>query len=149
MPYDREGRAYSVRLSSTDLRRLKQISDRLRVTESQLVRFALRHVLTRLAPLQSGTRGAALLPVFVEFGQEMLSYFDLDEEALDRILNEDVVNGRHIDREDISLLAMYGLEGACVHARLSELVEAPIEPGAATVELKKYLYDKYLYRRSA
>src|SRR5262249_31911060 len=103
----------------------------------------------RLAPLQSGTRGPALLPVFVEFGREMLSYFDLDEDALDRILNDDALNGRRIDREDIALLLMYGVEEACVHARLSELVDAPIEPGSASVELKKYLYEKYLYRRSA
>jgi hypothetical protein len=149
MTYEKEGRAYSVRLSSTDLRRLKQISERLGGTESHLVRFALRYVLSRLAPLQTGTGGPALLPVFLEFGREMLNYFDLDEDALDRLLNDGTTNGRRIDREDIGLLLIHGLEEPCVHAHLTELTDVPIKPGSATVELKNYLYDKYLYRRSA
>ena len=147
---DKDSRAYSVRLSGADLRKLKVISDRLAVTESDLIRFALRHVLNRLSPLHdTETRGATLLPVFVEFGNEMMSYFDLDESSLDRIFNEDLTNGRRVDREDISLLLMSGLEKTRLYARLSELTSERIEPEDVLVEFKKYLYEKYLYRRTA
>ncbi|NJN52449.1 MAG: hypothetical protein HC809_12520 [Gammaproteobacteria bacterium] len=76
MAIERDGRAYSVRLSGADLRKLKAISHRLAVTESDLIRFTLRYVLARLAPLHdTETKGATLLPVFVEFGNELTSYF--------------------------------------------------------------------------
>jgi hypothetical protein len=147
---DKDSRAYSVRLSGADLRKLKVISDRLGVTESDLIRFALRNVLNRLSPLHdTETRGATLLPVFVEFGNEMMSYFDLDESSLDRILNDDLTNGRRVDREDIGLLLMSGLEKTRLYARLSELTDEHIEPDEVFAEFKKYLYEKYLFRRSA
>src|SRR5215510_9461939 len=80
---DKDNRAYSVRLSGADLRKLRAISERLNVTESDLIRFALRNVLNRLSPLHDlETHGASLLPVFVEFGNELTSYFDLDENSL-------------------------------------------------------------------
>jgi len=147
---DKDGRVYSVRLSGADLRKLKVISDRVGVTESDLIRFALRHVLSRMSPLHDvETRGATLLPVFVEFGSEMMSYFDLDERALDRIINEDLDKDRRVDREDIGLLAMSGLGKTRLSARLAELATGPIEPDDVFDELRKYLYGKYLYRRSA
>ena len=150
MAADKDNRAYSVRLSGADLRKLRAISDRLNVTESDLIRFSLRHVLNRLSPLHDlETHGASLLPVFVEFGNELTSYFDLDENSLDQILNEGHENGRHVDREDISLLLLSGLEKTRFYARLSEMTGEYIEPESVFAEFKKYLYEKYLYRRTA
>ena len=150
MATDKDNRAYSVRLSGADLRKLRAISERLNVTESDLIRFALRHVLDRLSPLHDlETHGASLLPVFVEFGNELTSYFDLDENSLDEILNRGPESGRHVDREDISLLLLSGLEKTRFYARLSEMTGEYIEPEAVFVEFKKYLYEKYLYRRTA
>jgi len=149
MTTDRDGRVHSVRLSGSDLRKLKVIAGRVGVTESDLIRFALRHVLNRLSPLHDvETKGATLLPVFVEFGAEILSYFDLDEPALDRIINEDLGADRRVDRDDISLLAMSGLGKTRLSARLAELATGPIEPDDVTGELRNYLYGKYLYKRS-
>ena len=151
MATDKDNRAYSVRLSGADLRKLRAISERLNVTESDLIRFALRHVLDRLSPLHDlETHGASLLPVFVEFGNELTSYFDLDENSLDQILNHGKPeSGRQVDREDISLLLLSGLEKTRFYARLSEMTGEYIEPEAVFVEFKKYLYEKYLYRRTA
>jgi hypothetical protein len=147
---DRDSRAYSVRLSGADLRKLKAISERLGVTESDLIRFSLRHVLTRLAPLHDiDTRGASLLPVFVEFGNELTSYFDLDENSLDRIFNHGLEQARQVEREDITMLLLSGVEKTRLYARLSELTSEYIEPESVFAEFKKYLYAKYLYKRTA
>lgn len=150
MTTDKDNRAYSVRLSGADLRKLRAISERLNVTESDIIRFALRHVLNRLSPLHDPeTHGVSLLPVFVEFGNELTSYFDLDEDSLDQILNQGPEPERHVDREDISLLLLSGLEKTRLYARLSEVTSDYIEPEAVLAEFKKYLYAKYLYRRTA
>ena len=150
MAADKDSRAYSVRLSGADLRKLKAIADRLGVTESDLIRFSLRNVLSRLSPLHdTETKGASLLPVFVDFGNELTSYFDLDENSLDRILNLGLDQARQVDRDDISMLLLSGLEKTRLYARLSERTGEYIEPDAVLAEFKKYLYSKYLYRRSA
>jgi hypothetical protein len=147
---EKDNRAYSVRLAGADLRKLRAISQRLDVTESDIVRFALRHVLNRLSPLHDlESHGATLLPVFVEFGHELTSYFDLDESSLDAILNQGIEGDRQVDREDISLLLLSGLEKTRLYARLSELTNEYIDPEAVVCEFKNYLYKKYLYGRTA
>ena len=147
---DKDGRVLSVRLSGADVRKLKVIAGRVGVTESEVVRFALRHALARMSPLHdTGTHGATLLPVFVEFGTEMMSYFDLDEPALDRIINEDLDGGRRVEREDIGLLAMSALEENRLAARLAQVASGPIDSAGVRDALREYLYGKYLYRRSA
>lgn len=149
MAAEKDSRAYSVRLSGADLRRLKAVSDRLGVTESHLIRFALRHVLGRLSPLHDQeSKGAALLPVFVEFGNELTSYFDLDESRLDGILNDGILADRRVDREDVALLLMAGLEKTRLFARLSEITGLSIDPDSVMEEFRNYLYAKYLYRKA-
>jgi hypothetical protein len=145
---DKDSRAYSVRLSGADLRRLKAVSDRLGVTESDLIRFALRHVLGRLSPLHdTDSRGASLLPVFVEFGNELTSYFDLDESRLESILNDGTGDDRRVDREDVGLLLMAGLEKTRLYARLSEITGLSIDPDSVREDFRNYLYAKYLFRK--
>ena len=146
MAGDRESRAYSVRLSASDLRKLKTISERLRVTESDLIRFALRKTLSKLAPLDDEhTKGASLLPVFVEFGDELTTYFDLDAARLEEIFAVEEGVGKRVDREDIGLLLMSGLEDTRLYARLRELTDRNVEPNAVSEEFRNYLYEKYLY----
>ena len=145
---DRDSRAYSVRLSGADLRKLKSVATRLGVTESDLIRFALRRSLARLSPLDDEfTQGASLLPVFVEFGAELTSYFDLDLARLEEIFSVREGIGTDVDREDIGLLLMAGLDETRFYARLRELTGRPIEPrvGHEMEELRDYLYGKYLY----
>ena len=151
MAVDRESRAYSVRLSASDLRKLKTVSSRLKVTESELIRFSLRKMLNRLTPLDDEhTRGASLLPVFVEFGDELTSYFDLDASRLEEIFEVEEDYGRSVDREDIGLLLLAGMEDdSRLYARLRELTDRYIEPNVVSQEVKNYLYDKYLFCDSA
>lgn len=149
---DRHSRAYSVRLSGSDLRKLKGVASRLAVTESDLIRFALRRSLARLSPLDDeDTQGASLLPVFVEFGAELTSYFDLDLARLEDVLM--VKNGasKSVDREDIGLLLLAGLDETRFYVRLRELSNKRIDPklGDGKKALRKYLYDKYLYSDDA
>jgi len=149
VPIDKENRAYSVRLSGSDLRKLKIISARLMVTESDVIRFALRQTLNRLAPLDDETStGAALLPVFVDFGDELTAYFDLDANRLDEIFNASEREPT-IDREDIALLLLLGLEPTRLYARLREVTDRYVEPDTVMDEFRNYLYEKYLYRTSA
>ncbi len=145
---DKDSRAYSVRLAGADLRRLKAVSERLGVTESDLIRFALRHVLGRLSPLHDiESKGASLLPVFVEFGNELTSYFDLDESRLEGILNDGIESDRRVDREDVGLLLMAGLEVTRLYARLSEVTDLHNDPETVMEDFRKYLYSKYLFRK--
>ena len=145
-----ENRAYSVRLSGSDLRKLKAISERLRVNESDIIRFSLRHVLAKLSPLHDHhQRGASLLPVFVEFGDELATYFDLDESALESILNDGLEDARRVDREDIGLLLTAGMENTRLFARLADLVDGRIDPTTVQEDFRRYIYEKYLYGDSA
>jgi len=147
---DKDSRAYSVRLSGSDLRKLKTISERLGVTESELIRFSLRKTLSKLSPLDDEhTKGASLLPVFVEFGDELTTFFDLDAARLEAILSVEEGMGRQVDREDIGLLLMSGFEDTRLYARLRELTDRTLEPDEVEAEFKNYLYEKYLFTRMA
>ena len=150
MATDKDSRAYSVRLSGSDLRKLKTISDRLGVNESELIRFALRKTLSKLAPLDDEhTKGASLLPVFVEFGDELTTFFDLDASRLEEIFDVEEGQGRRVDREDIGLLLLSGLESTRLYARLRELTDRTPELVDVEIEFKNYLYEKYLYTKTA
>lgn len=122
----------------------------MRVSESDLVRFALRHVLVKLSPLHDpSTKGVSLLPVFVEFGDELTTYFDLDEDRLEYILNTGAEEGMQVEIEDIGLLLMAGLEQTRLYARLAQLTSEHIDRDLVLEEFKRYMYDKYLYKQLA
>ena len=87
------------------------------------------------------------MPVFVEFGNELTSYFDLDESRLEGILNDGIEGDRRVDREDVGLLLMAGLEETRLYARLSEITELQSDPDTVMEDFRKYLYAKYLYRK--
>lgn len=136
----------SVRMSASDLRRIREIAARLQVRESDVFRFAVRSSLTKLTPLQdSHTTGSDLVPVFVEFGSELTTYFELDTDRLDAIINGAVSgDDRRVDRDDIELLAMWGLQDNYLYMRLKELVEDNREGLPPSQLLRRYLYDKYV-----
>lgn len=136
----------SVRMSASDLRRIREIAARLKVRESDVFRFAVRSSLTKLTPLQDGhTAGSDLVPVFVEFGSELTTYFELDTDRLDAIINGAVTgDDRRVDRDDIELLAMWGLQDNYLYMRLKELVADNREGLPPSQLLRRYLYDKYV-----
>jgi hypothetical protein len=138
----------SLRLSRSDLTRIKRVAVRLGVRESEVMRFAIRAILARLAPLHDGQHvGHELLPVFVELGQELSSHFDLDSTRLEAIINDRAADpSQRVAPEDIKLLAMSTAPAHYQHARLRELTVAPFEAADTRDALGRYLYEKYTRR---
>ena len=76
-----EGRkqAVSIRMTTTDVRKVKRLASRLGVRDSDVIRFAVKSTLAKLGPLYDPeVQGRNLVPVFVEWGSELLRFFDLD-----------------------------------------------------------------------
>ena len=152
--HDRRKVTVSIRMPSADIRRVKQLAERLAVRESDVIRFAVRMMLERLGPLcDREVTGANLVPVFVEYGAELLRFFDLDSARLDAIINGNTEPERQISREDVALLALTQTQQPYAALRLRELQK---DDGETTGErkaelaglLRQYLYEKYLYRQS-
>lgn len=135
----------SVRLNGVDHARIKYIAQRLRVRESDVIRFAIKSMLVKLAPLHDGQlAGSDLLPAFIELGAELTSYFELDSAQLGAILNENVHDARkRVDAEDIALLSMLSLPEHYLYIKLRELSKLPVEAAGVSASLRQYLYDKY------
>ncbi|HTU65479.1 MAG TPA: hypothetical protein VMF52_06005 [Steroidobacteraceae bacterium] len=142
----------SIRINTADVVKIKRLAQRLGVRDSDIVRFALKTMLARLVPLSDPeVRGRNLVPVFVESGAELLRYFDLDANRLDAIINESTGGDRRVERDDIALLALSGSQDAYAALKLSELNqqdEHAQRGGELSSSLRRYLYDKYVYRSS-
>lgn len=145
---DQRKQAVSIRLGESDIRNIKRIAKRLRVRDSDIIRFAIKSALSRIGPLcDESIRGRSLVPVLVESGDELIRYFELDSFRLESIINEHVEAGEQIERYDIALLAMSGLREEYLVMRLKEGDQGAngAEPARS---LRGYLYDKYVYRNS-
>jgi hypothetical protein len=144
---DQRKQAVSIRLGETDIRNIKRMAKRLGVRDSDIIRFAIKSTMNRIAPLcDPGIRGRNLVPVLVESGDDLIRYFELDAFRLESIINEDVEAGRQVERDDIALLAMSGLRDEYLVMRLKDGNGTPIEPAGQDRSLRGYLYDKYVYR---
>lgn len=142
--------AISIRMNGTDVRKVKRLAQRLSVRDSDVIRFAVKCMLARLAPLYDpDARGRNLVPVFVESGAELLRFFDLDAARLETIINDGVDAMKRVDRDDIALLALSGGQEAYAALRLSELNRDDrnrSRVGELSASLRQYLYEKYVYR---
>jgi hypothetical protein len=141
--------AVSIRMNVSDVRKVKKLANRIGVRDSDVIRFAVKTMLARLGPLYDPeVRGRNLVPVFVEFGTELLRFFDLDGARLEAIVNEGVEPGKRVDRDDIALLALSGGQEQYAALKLSELNQEGASPGgtALAASLRQYLYEKYVYR---
>jgi hypothetical protein len=143
---DHKKKNVSFRLTSADLRKIKEISNRLGVKESDLYRFSVKNMLTKLMPLHDrDLRGADLIPALLECGEDLLRYFDLDAEQLDHIINDGIDDAtRRVDTEDLDLLALAIVNGNYVINRLSELCREPVDLFRVNDALRQYLQEKYL-----
>ncbi|MDE2306039.1 MAG: hypothetical protein KGL34_10790 [Gammaproteobacteria bacterium] len=143
---EKRKQAVSIRLSDGDLGRIRRIAKRLGVRDSDVIRFAIRSTLSRIAPLcDPEIRGRDLVPVLAEAGDELIRFFDLDSPRLENLVNGGVDAAKRVERADIGLLAMSGLREEYLAMRLSEpnmRAAAPAPPPT----LRHYLYEKYVYR---
>ena len=149
---DRRKQAMSLRISVTDLRKVKKLAERLGTRDSDVVRFALKIMLERLGPLcDQNVRGRALVPVIVEAGQDILHHFDLDFARLEEIVNSGVDKGQEIESEDLQLLAATGIHQTYAQLKLSKIIPEPdVGPGRPPQmeeqlndRLRSYFYAKY------
>jgi hypothetical protein len=142
----------SLRMNTSDLRKVKQIAQRLGARESDVFRFAIKSTLAKLSPLyELQAHGSDLVPVFMEVGPELAKYFDLDSSRLDRIINDGVEDPtKRVDRDDLELLALSRLEANYMALKLRERGARPAAQtdGPATL-LREYLLQKYLSRAVA
>ncbi len=146
---DQRKQAVSIRLGESDIRNIKRIARRLGVRDSDIIRFAIKSTLSRIAPLcDPGISGRNLVPVLVESGDELIRYFELDAFRLDSIINLGVDAGRQVERDDIALLAMSGLRAEYLAMRLKDGNGTAIDPSPQERSLRGYLYDKYVYRNA-
>ncbi len=163
-------KAVSIRISSSDVSKIKRLAKRLGVRDSDVIRFAVKSALAKLAPLQDPeVRGRSLVPVFVESGSELFHHFELDAMRLEKLINDDADDERRVDHEDIQLIAMSGGQPPYLRWRMSVnpvgsngvhgaggsngnghgppvsdvRPEQASDPGHA---LREYLYEKYVYR---
>lgn len=156
-------RAVSIRMTATDIGSVKKLARRLGVSDSDVIRCAVKMMMAKLGPLADAqVRGRNLVPVFVESGTDLFRYFDLDAIRLDSIINEGATEGAQVDPDDIQLLAMNGLQRSYIKLRLSALggngngtangngqhadAESTRDKERLDDSLRQYLYDKYVYR---
>lgn len=136
----------SVRLCHADVERLAKIAGRLRVRESEIIRFALRVVFAKLAPLlDDNAHGRDLIPIFLECGPELTRHFDLDPRTLDLIVNGALDDPRKkVDHEDLDLIAALHMPSCHPSVKLQNFSRLGIgQPGSAG-PLQHYLYRKYV-----
>jgi len=144
---DQRKQAISIRLGGSDLRNLKQIAKRLGVRDSDIIRFAIKSMLGRIAPLaDEGIAGRDLVPVLVESGDELIRYFELDAFRLEVIINEHAADAARVDRYDIGLLAMSGLREQYLMMRMNGAAGSSGESVDHGRSLRNYLYEKYIFR---
>ncbi|MGH1471304.1 MAG: hypothetical protein ACRBCS_08930 [Cellvibrionaceae bacterium] len=139
-------RNVSVRLSESDIKKMKGIADRFGVKESELFRYAVKSVLTKLMPFNDkNLRGADLVPAWLESGQDILTYFPMDAEQIENIFNFDInEKEKKIEQGDIDLIVLSNLNEKFVVKRLSEICDMNIGHSDVQRVLHKYIYDKYV-----
>jgi Arc/MetJ-type ribon-helix-helix transcriptional regulator len=163
---DSRKQAVSVRMSRNDVRNIKQLAKRLGARESDVIRFAIKIMLDKLAPLQDPkANGPSLVPVFMEWGAELMAHFDLDATRLSGIINDGAEDARQVEADDIQLIAMSGTQRSYLQLRLSGMRQvhaskgqngmpaklngashtAPAEGDGPEKALQRYLYEKYFY----
>lgn len=139
----------SVRLGVADLRRVKEIALRLQVKESDLFRFAVKSLGSRLMPvLNRQLCGVPMLVALLENCEELLHHFEFDAHHLDQLINAHCEDGeRAVELDDIEMLAIAVINPDYIAVQLSEKTELPVEPATVFAGLRHYLFRKYKVRQ--
>ena len=136
----------SVRVATGDLEKVKHIARRLRVREADVFRFAIKATLARLGPLHDrACVGVDVMPVFAEHGEDIVSYFELDEERLHQVINLGAeVTDKEVSRDDLSLLALAAMPDSYNARRQMDRLRRHLDPADPALSLREYLYRKYV-----
>ena len=132
-------KAVSLRLSASDLTKIRRVANRLDVRDSDVIRFAIKNLLVRLSPLTDPSlTGAALVPLFLEAGAELANGLELDAEQLDHIINDGVAPEERVSIDDLHMITMVGAP--------SSHDQGPRGADRRASPMRRYLYEKYLFR---
>ena len=137
----------SIRLCQSDLERIRAIANRLRVKDSEIIRFALRLAFAKLSPLHDqNAYGRDLIPIFLECGPELAYHFELDSRTLDAIVNGDAGDPqKRVDPKDIEILAVsHMMPGYHLHTQLKKPPQLATGRQDLSGALQQYLYEKYI-----
>jgi len=137
----------SIELCQSDLERIRAIARRLRVRESEIIRFALRLAFAKLSPLHDqNAYGRDLIPIFLECGPELAYHFELDSRTLDAIVNGDAGDPqKRVDPKDIEILTVsHMMPGYQLHTKLKGLPKLAAGRLNLSGVLQQYLYEKYI-----
>jgi hypothetical protein len=133
----------SMRLNNIDRNAIQTVASRLFVRESELYRFAVNNLLNRLHKLHDlNCTGSDLLPLFIEFREELVLNLGLKKQQLFTIINSGNAHpDKFVSMSDIELLL---LPQHLVRQRLLQIDEAlaikQIDIGAW---LESYFVGKY------
>ncbi len=143
---DNSKRSVSIRINTSDFGRIKGISRRLKVRESEVFRFLIKVGLAEVSAMCRNTATTQeLLGAFAAHGAELVSHFSLNARRLGQVLNtESRPGGIKVETDDLELIAMSAFPARYLALRLQELVGHPVAPGAASDSLRNYLEKKYL-----
>ncbi len=133
----------SMRLTNNDRNGMQNLSSRLFIRESDLYRFAVNCLLSKMNHLNDeGNRGSDLLPLFVNFRAEINEFLKLNKQQLYKIIN---AGNAHPDKlvsmEDIELLL---LSDMALRNKLIKIREAlAFKNKNTSVWLQHYFDNKY------
>lgn len=133
----------SIRLNNADRLAVRATAARLFVRESELYRFAVYHLLHRLHKLNDeACIGSDLIPLFLEFREELNIHLNLKKHQLFTIFNgKNTLQDKFVAMSDIELLL---LPQHAVRQRLLLIPEATTSKCPDTdIWLKNYLFNKY------
>jgi len=133
----------SMRLNNADRIAVRSTAARLFVRESELYRFAVYHLLNRLHKLHDEScTGSDLLPLFLEFKEELNIHLGLKKHQLFKIFNgKNTAPDKFVAMSDIELLL---LPHHAVRQRLQQTSDAAGQRQSGTgAWLKCHLQEKY------
>ncbi len=132
----------SLRISDDDRSSIQSMASRLYIRESDIYRFAINQLLTRFDKLlDESCSGRDLLPLFLEYRDELNHHMNLKKKQLHMIFNsEDPTPETYVSMADIELLL---LPHHALRQRLSKIQPPPEEKIDTDTWLKNYFAEKY------
>jgi hypothetical protein len=133
----------SMRLNNKDRNGIQSVATRLFVRESELYRFAINTLLNRMRRLNDGDcTGSDLLPLFIEFREELNENLGLKKQQLFKIINTGNAHpDKFVGMADIELLV---LSHPLLRQRLLQTPDAlAYKDNDINIWLENYLVSKY------
>ncbi len=139
-------RSISFRIHVSDYGRLRFLSKKLRIRNSEVFRLLVRIALEHLAPLyDESTTEESRLVLLATLGPQLASYFNYDAAALKAKFRWRSADGQFlVEDEDFELVATCGVSNNLVKRRLEGILGLDIAIEDLHDVLHDYLIEKYL-----